>query len=307
MSVRRAAPVPTMDPATPAMIAAYRAVGVSEEAVVFARQVVTVVAPRRPARARSLLWATSRLAGWAQRVGLGLVPEVVLHPSTIERFVTVGMVGASGSARRTARTNLRFVAVRAVGGGPPPSPLPRQRAKRPYTAAEIDAYLGLAAHQPTASRRHRLTALVCLGAGAGLTGQDLRHVTGGHVQRLGEAMVVIVEGRRSRVVPVLARYHHSLWAAARFAGDRYLTGGLGPWRHNVTNALVASVAGGIDLPPLQLSRLRATWLATHADRLGLPALFAAAGFTHSQHLCDLVTQLPTPTTQQLIARLGNAP
>jgi len=300
--------VRVVDPATAAVIAAYRAVGVPEEAVCLARAVVAAAAPRSTARARSLLWACSRLAGWAQTVGLGLVPEVVLHPSTIERFVAVGMGSASPTARRTARTNLRFVAVRAVGGGsPPPLPLPRQRATIAYTEAEIDAYMALAAAQPTASRRHRLGGLLCLGVGAGLSGEDLRHVTGRHVQRHGDAVVVIVEGRRRRVVPVLARYHHALQAAARFAGDGYITGGVGPWRHNITNGVVASVAGGIDLPPLQLSRLRATWLATQAARLGLAALFTAAGFTHSQHLCDLVARLPTPTTEELIARLGGAP
>lgn len=289
------------------MIAAYRAVGVPEEAVVLARRAVTAAAPRGAARARSLLWACSRLAGWAQRVGLELVPEVVLHPSTIERFVVVGMAAASATARRTARTNLRFVAGRALGGGPPPRPLPRQRATVPYSDAEVAAYLALAAAQPTESRRHRLGGLLGLGLGAGLAGEDLRHVTGGHVQRHGEAVVVVVEGRRARVVPVLARYHHVVEAAARFAGDGYVTGGVGPWRHNITNGLVASVAGGIDLPPLQLSRLRATWLATHADRLGLPALFTAAGFTHSQQLCDLVAGLPAPPLGELIARLGDTP
>jgi len=290
------------------MIAAYRAVGVPEEAVVFARQVVTVVAPRRPARARSLLWACSRLAGWAQRVGLELVPGVVLHPSVIERFVAVGMGAASGSARRTARTNLRFVAARTVGGGgPPPLPLPRQRAKTPYSDAEVAAYLALAAHQPTESRRHRLGGLLALCLGAGLSGEDLRHVTGAHVRRHGKAVVVVVEGRRPRVVPVLARYHYRLEAAAAFAADGYVTGGVGPWRHNVTNGLVASVAGGIDLPPLEVSRMRVTWLATQAERLGLRALFAAAGFTHSQQLCDLVAALPAPSTAELIIRLGGAP
>lgn len=289
------------------MIGAYRAVGVPEEAACFARAAVTVAAPRAAARARSLLWACSRLAGWAHSVGLELVPEVVLHASTIERFVAVGMASASATARRTARANLRFVAARVVGGGPAPVALPRQRATAPYTDAEVDAYFAVAAAQPTASRRHRLGGLVCLGVGAGLSGEDLRHVTGGHIQRRGDAVMVVVEGRRARVVPVLARYHHTLHAAARFAGDGYITGGVGPWRHNITNGLVASIAGGIDLPPLRLSRLRATWLATHADRLGLPALFTAAGFTHSQHLCDLVARMAAPSPEELIARLGGAP
>jgi hypothetical protein len=264
---------PPGGPDTAAVIAAYRAVGVPEEAVVFARRAVVAAAHEVQPGLVRCCGPVPAWPGGRRGVGLELVPEGVLHPSTIERFVAVGMGAASATARRTARTNLRFVAARAVGGGPPPRPLPRQRAKTPYTDAEVAAYLVLAAHQPTENRRHRLGGLLGLCVGAGLSGEDLRHVTGAHVQRHGRAMVVIVEGRRPRVVPVLTRYHHTLEAAARFAGHGYITGGLGPWRHNVTNGLVASVAGGIDLPPLQLSRLRATWLATHADRLGLRALF----------------------------------
>ena len=290
------------------VIAAYRAVGVPEAAAGFARAVVAGAAPVSAVRARSLLWACSRLGAFGISVGLEPCPEVLLRPSVIERFVTAGMASAPMTRRRTARTNLRFVAARVVPGAAPPSaPLARQRAKTPYTGAEIDAYLALASAQPTEGRRHRLAGLLCLCAGAGLSGEDLRHVTGAHVQRHGEAVVVVVEGRRRRVVPVLARYHHALEAAVRFAGDGYVTGGIGPWRHNVTNGVVGAIAGGIDLAPLEVSRLRNTWLATHAERLGLAALFAAAGFTHSQHLCDLVAQLPAPTTPELIARLAGAP
>jgi hypothetical protein len=50
---------------------------------------------------------------------------------------------------------------------PADAPLPRERAKARYTAAEIAGYLALADAQPTAARRMRAAGLVCLGAGAG--------------------------------------------------------------------------------------------------------------------------------------------
>ena len=62
-------------------------------------------------------------------------------------------------------------------------------------------------------------------------------------------------------MPVLARYHEPLLAAAAFAGEHLLTGGTDPARRNVTNPLTRSLAGGAGLPPLESSRLRATWLA----------------------------------------------
>ena len=85
-------------------------------------------------------WAACKLASaTAISVGLDPVPGVLLHPSVIERF-TAHAPGISGAARRTLRTNLRFIARQVVPHlDPADAPLPRQRAKKPYTAAEIDA------------------------------------------------------------------------------------------------------------------------------------------------------------------------
>lgn len=287
-------------------IAAWRPRVFPGPAADFAREVVGRVGPVSVLRARSLLWACAALARFGLTVGLEPLPEVLLHPSVIERFVVVGLAASPEARRRTVRTNLRFVARRVVPHlvAPPPVGLARSRAKAPYTAAEIDAYLALAAAQPTEARRHRLAALVGLGAGAGLAGGDLRHVRGGHVQRRHGGIVVVVERQAVRVVPVLARYHRPVLAAAAFAAEGYICGGSSPERHNVTRNLVGSLSGGVDLPRLELARLRATWLATQAEALGLPALFAAAGISHSQLLCDLVAQLPLPTETESVRRLG---
>ena len=53
----------------------------------------------------------------------------------------------------------------APGLRPAPMALSRERAKAPYSAAEIASYLALVDAQPTSMRRHRASALVCLGAG----------------------------------------------------------------------------------------------------------------------------------------------
>ncbi len=288
------------------MIAAWRPRVFAEPVAGFAREVVSRVAPVSVLRARSLLWACASLARFGVTVGLETKPEVLLHPSVIERFVVVGLAAAPEGRRRTVRTNLRFVARRVVPQlvAPAPVGLSRSRAKAPYSPGEIDAYLTLAAAQPTEARRHRLAALVGLGAGAGLVGGDLRHVRGRHVQRRQGGVVVVVERDAARVVPLLARYHRAVLAAATFAQEGYICGGTSPERHNVTWNLVGSLSGGMDLPRLELSRLRATWLATQAQALGLPAFFAAAGISHSQLLCDLVARLPVPTEDESVRLLG---
>src|SRR5208283_4737840 len=77
-------------------------------------------------------------------------------------------------------------------------PLPRERAKAPYSLAEIGGFLALADAQPTAERRMRAAGLVCLGAGAGLIRGDLRDVRGGDVACRSGGVVVRVRGNCPR-------------------------------------------------------------------------------------------------------------
>jgi hypothetical protein len=97
-----------------------------------------------------------------------------------------------------------------------------------------------------------------------------------------------------------------LVASARFAGTGYVTGGFSACRRNVTSGLVASVAGGADLPTLDVGRLRATWLREVAGAIGLKAFMDAAGITCSQRLGDLVATLAPRAEHDAVARLGGA-
>ncbi len=209
-------------------IARWRPASVSGEAACFARAVTERAGPGTRARANALLWAAARLAAFAVPLGLDPVPEVLLHPSLIERFAA-SAPGLSGSARRTLRTNLRFLARTVVPGlAPADASLPRERAKAPYSPAEIAGFLALAGAQPTAPRRMRAAGLVCLGAGAGLTGADLRGVRGTDVICRSGGVVVDVHGARPRVVPVLSRYHDILLARRRSPGPGWSPAGPAP-------------------------------------------------------------------------------
>jgi hypothetical protein len=108
-------------------------------------------------------------------------------------------------------------------------------------------------------------------------------------------------------VPVLARYHQRLLDAAAFAGGNFLTGGTEPERGNITNPLTRSLAGGGGLPPLDTSRLRATWLAEAAALTGLPAFLHAAGITCCQQLGDITASLDPGTERDAVALLGARP
>jgi len=294
------------DPDVAAYIGRWRPTSIPPPAAAFAREVVAKTAPNGRERAKNLLWAVGKLADYGIGLGLEAVPGVLLHPSTAERFTRCAP-GLSGAARRTLRTNLRFAGRRVVPHlYPADLPLPRERAKEPYRRAEIAGFLALADAQPTMERRMRAAGLVCLGAGAGLIRGDLRDARGTDVACRSGGVVLDVRGSRPRAVPVLARYHARLLAAARFAGDGLICGGADPGRRNLTNPLVAALDGGGGLPRLDTSRLRATWLADCAQQLGLATFMRAAGISCSQRLGDLVAGLEPAGEAGAVRLLGGA-
>ena len=282
------------------------AAGTPAEAAAFARKVVAACGPLGRDRAKNLLWAAGKLASYGISAGLEPVPEVLLHPSVIERFA-VSAPGLSGSARRTLRSNLRFLARAVVPAlAPADAPLPRERAKEPYSPAEIAGFLALAGAPPTLARRMRAAGLVCAGAGAGLTGADLRAVRGTDIACRSGGVIIDVRGARPRAVPVLARYHEPLLAAAAFAGGQLVTGGTSAVRKNITTPLTRSLAGGTGLPRLEASRLRMTWLADCARLPGLATFMHAAGITCSQRPGDLLATLDPADEATAVALLGAA-
>jgi integrase len=185
-------------------------------------------------------------------------------------------------------------------------PLPRERAKQPYSPAEIAGFLALADAQSTRERQARAAGLVCLGAGAGLIRGDLRDVRGSDVACRSGGVIVAVGGARPRTVPVLARYHDRLLAAAESAGAGLVCGGSDPGRRNLANPLIRALDGGAGLPRLDTSRLRATWLAGCAELLGLATFMAAAGISCSQRLGDLVSGLEPGGEADAVRLLGAA-
>ncbi len=274
------------------------------EAASFARRVVTEAGPKTPSRAKALLFAAGKLASFGLSIGLDLDEKVLFKDSVIERFVLSGHSG-SPPTRRTLRTNLRYLARSCLPHRvPKPVALPRERAKTPYSAFEIASYLALSDGQPTVLRRARANALVCLGAGAGLVGGELRRVRGSDVLSRSGGVVVEVGGRRPRVVPVLSAYHHRLVAAADFFTSRYLVSGHNPDSHNVTSPLIRSLSGAIDLPRLEPARLRSSYLVSMAEAIGLRAFMDAAGISCSQRLGDLVAGLGRPSEEDAISLLG---
>ena len=288
------------------VLAAYAPRCLSDAAAGFAREAVAAAAPASAARAKAWLFAAGRLAGFAERVGLGL-DDRLLSEAVIERLLLAGCEGLSPASVRTLRTNLRALA-RALERYPQPLPTPlaRERAKPPYCEAEIDGYLHLAAALSSERRRMRAAALVCLGAGAGVIAGELRHVRGVDVVARAGGVLVVLTGPRARSVPVLARYQQPLLAAAAFASESLIVGGREPRRRNISDELCRALSADRSLPRLEPGRLRSSWLVACAERIGLGAFMQAAGIHCSQRLGDLAGQLPGSSEPRLVALLGGS-
>jgi hypothetical protein len=271
----------------------------------FARAVVAPLELSSWARARSLLWAASRLGAYGASVGIE-AEEVLLSEPFIERFMAAGTPRWSAPARRTARSNLSFLATERTRSGPRRAGLSRERALAPYSASELSAYLALCDAQPTEARRQRASGLIALGAGAGLIGADLRLVRGADVTPRCGGVIVSVRGARARRVPVRAELAARALAAAAWAGPGFIVGGAKASRRNVTSALIASLAQDPDLARLNLARLRSTWLARCAADIGLATFMTAAGVRCSQRLGDVVAHLDPGDEADAVALLGGS-
>jgi hypothetical protein len=79
-------------------VMAWRPSSMPPEAAAFARAIVTRAAPAGRDRARSLLWAAGKLAGWAAGLGLEPVPGVLpafLHAAGITCSQRLGDITAA--------------------------------------------------------------------------------------------------------------------------------------------------------------------------------------------------------------------
>ena len=230
-----------------------------------------------------------RLSLWATGEGLTLDREVILDPSTVERFAEVAL--ASDRSRATYRAVLRRVGpllTKRAPWEPRPTSLARRQVAPPYTATEVQLLRNDAVAQPTAARRRAARALLVLGLGAGLDGRWVTRVAARDVRASASGVVVEVGEPMARHVVARAEWEEELIGLAETAGDQFLVGGHSTSTRR-TGHLVQRLVVPTGHPPLAPARLRSSWLLTHL-RAGtrLPELCRAAGFEGVTVLSDLL-------------------
>lgn len=236
------------------------------------------------------------LARWCTTVGIPLTVEMALHPSTIDRYIESAQIATKGA--RTRRTILKRLG-RVVAPSLYPAqarPIGRPRRLTGYTDKEIAAFLGLAAAQPTARLRDRLTAIIALGAGAGLRAREIQGVLTSDLAQTESGLIVHVgRGKYPRTVPV----RRSLQAPASEVYARYADRALFPGGVRMPSNAIRDLSGGKDLPRIEFIRLRATWLTEIQRGLGMKEFLHAAGVNDPRDFYDYVRDDPIPSFEQI--------
>lgn len=256
------------------------------------RDRVRAVSPKGVEIACRLIAAGASLLAYAAKEAIPLDDDIVFSDETIERYTAVGGGGTAGSSG-TIRSRLRRLSDAYKPNQT--AKLARPKLRDPYKKDELRGLWQLISNQ-TPSRTRRLQGLYCLSLGAGCDARDLRTVRGTSVRRDNDNIVYVTIGEpRPRRVPVLSDIGDTLLSLAEEAKENPIIGG-DPKSKNLVNNVVKLAKGGQDLPKLDASRLRHSWLVAMIEsRIPLPVIAKMAGLSTIHSIEDLLAFADLPS------------
>jgi integrase len=201
------------------------------------------------------------------------------------------------ASRNDRRSRLRKIA-EAVNPGlealPRAVPLGHQSVKPGYSPQEELTIMRLAIRQRRPTARRNLSAVVGLCGGAGLDSVDLRNLRVRDIDDRDDSGISIdVPGNRSRSVVVRRDYEHLVRAGTDGLRPGDLILGKSLTRRNLVGAVVERSELLGDVPHIEASRLRSTWLSWLMCRpVPLRVILDAAGLKSARTLIDLLPHLP---------------
>jgi hypothetical protein len=314
--------LPELAPALANAVGAYRPYGFTDvqwhQVESATRALAVAYQPPSVNWARTQMGAFARFCRWVatrpERVTLGeeLRHSEILATGLVDEYLCGPLAGSPDASRATVRSILRRGVNRL--SAKPNVAMAYKPVQPPYSPFECASFVRLARHQPTSATRRGLSAMVALGLGAGLAGNEQRAISPQNIREvdLGErvrGMVVDVPGARARTVIVRAAYEELLREAVALHGtegrasSKPLYGEL-PTRHNATGGVrkgaKTALGAGVNL---DVARLRSTWLvACMSAAVPLGALLLASGLRSARTLVDLVDYCPLPD-QDAVARV----
>jgi hypothetical protein len=206
-----------------------------------------------------------QFARFAHKHDIPLEPEVLFTPENVEWYVQTELTEHGEHSRSTQRGSLRLVGrtiTRRVAWPPPETRFPKPAAAEPYSSLEQHRLISLADIQATERRRRACRGAVRLGLGGGFRGPELERITGADVEQRDDLVMVHVRGDRERTVPIRREHAHDVLELAFEHPEEPLLGPFKPHQRDPFSRIKALLEIPSWAPPLEVRRLRATWMVS---------------------------------------------
>ncbi|MGC3995185.1 MAG: site-specific integrase [Propionicimonas sp.] len=239
----------------------------------FVRQAVLDYLPHsRQRQPRKLLSALAPYVVWANTAaGCDLTRESVFDPQQISYYATSVLTGMTDNTRAAVRARLLRMAdfLEPAGRRAVRMTSFARQVTAPYSTREVSMVRAWPLQLSSAYRKHAAACIVNFGLGAGLRAGELSTITREDVTRDEHGVLVnVTTGMAPRAVPILAAYESQCLALAQavrpgslvFRSERVGTS---------SNSAIAKWGGKLETDsgfPINLGRLRATWILSHLNR-----------------------------------------
>lgn len=299
-----------LDPARTRRVDGYRPQGVDDDVWVAIRDTHRAAMQRCGSLSDSGFSQTMSIVTsflvWRHSRQLDVTLSEAFTQNAIDTFCEHGLDGKEPSTRNTYRTRLTPIAV-ALDPNAIARPAYSTRGHQPikpcYTAAEERAIRRAVVAHPDGVTGRKLAAVVALAAGAGLDTTDMRYLERGHIHIETTGITIDVPGNRPRLTVVRSVYDDMLIAGIEGLSPNQMVFGTKANRRNVLGNVFANAVVFDDTPPIDVSRLRATWLAAHMQAaVPIQIILTAAGLKSARALVDLLPYLPDDESSTSILR-----
>lgn len=233
--------------------------------------------------------------GWRHETDLATSRASAMTFKAIDDYFVSGFTGKKSSAN-TVRARLRKLAEHSnPTSGTISGPVYTHNAVKPPYSSEEEARSrrGVLRYRE-GTLRHKLCLIVGLSCGAGLDAADFRPLQNEHIIDHGDdGIEVNVPGGKARTVWVRKGFEELVRIGLQGADPKArVIGGKADNRNSVASIFDNATFLG-DVPHIEVSRLRATWLVWAMQRnLPLPVILGAAGLKGARSLVDLIEHLP---------------
>lgn len=253
----------------------------------FARGVLRSLEPSSAGQAAQWLSLVARYGMHLAELGYELKPSEVFKKHHVDRYVENDFLLARPNGSRAAVRRVLYAAGRKHAARTYPKglkPIPRAKSKRPYTKDEIERYLHMARSQKTRYRRMTTCSSILLAAGAGLALSEAKWVRGCDIVKEARRILVDYKGPSPRRIEVLPAYRKELYEIAQANPDKYLLGRNATTTRDLSGRIKRDVHGKDQLPDLNFTRLRDSWLLHHLKTIEFDRFLILAGLNSASGL-----------------------